>query len=112
MKPRRENGATFVSPMTSDVSWCSALMLDFLGALRVAHSANKRRRTQITCLRGLRQGSESEPRPEFTRQKKQGRRRSIPPTTLPAPDIEIGLRHPVKARLPRYFTGVCDAVHN
>jgi hypothetical protein len=30
MKPRRENGATFVSPMTSDVSRGSALMMDFL----------------------------------------------------------------------------------
>src|SRR5712692_2713953 len=30
MKPRRENGATFVSPMTSDVSMGSALMMDFL----------------------------------------------------------------------------------
>jgi hypothetical protein len=30
MKPRRENGATFVSPMTSAVSCGSALMMDFL----------------------------------------------------------------------------------
>jgi hypothetical protein len=30
MKPRRENGATFVSPMTSDVRTGSALMMDFL----------------------------------------------------------------------------------
>jgi hypothetical protein len=29
------------------------------------------------------------------RPKKQGRRRSMPSTTLPAPDIEIGSRHPV-----------------
>jgi hypothetical protein len=28
MKPRRENGATFVNPMTSDVSMGSALMMD------------------------------------------------------------------------------------
>jgi hypothetical protein len=27
--------------------------------------------------------------------KEQGRRRSMPSTTLPAPDIEIGSRHPV-----------------
>jgi hypothetical protein len=33
--------------------------------------------------------------------KKQGRRRSIPPTTLPAPDIEIGSRHPVNSTLRR-----------
>src|SRR5258706_9735186 len=31
MKPRRENGATFVSPMTSEVCIGSALMMDFLG---------------------------------------------------------------------------------
>ena len=30
MKPRRENGATFVSPIASDVSMGSALMVDFL----------------------------------------------------------------------------------
>jgi hypothetical protein len=30
MKPRRENGATFVSPTTSDVSMGSALIVDFL----------------------------------------------------------------------------------
>src|SRR5258708_5961656 len=30
MKPRRENGATLVSPMTSDVGMGSALMMDFL----------------------------------------------------------------------------------
>src|ERR1700694_2746338 len=30
MKPRRDSGATFVSPMTSGVSRDSALMMDFL----------------------------------------------------------------------------------
>jgi len=35
MKPRRENGATFVSPMTSDVSCDSALMLDSRGLFGV-----------------------------------------------------------------------------
>src|SRR3981081_3803599 len=30
MQPRRENGATFVSPMTSEVCMGSALMMDFL----------------------------------------------------------------------------------
>src|SRR5712671_4219940 len=30
MRPRRENGATFVSPMTSEVCMGSALMMDFL----------------------------------------------------------------------------------
>jgi hypothetical protein len=31
---------------------------------------------------------------------------------LPAPDIEIGLRHPVNCTLPRESAGVCDPVHN
>jgi hypothetical protein len=44
--------------------------------------------------------------------KKQGRRRSIPPTTLPAPDIEIGSRHPVNYTLPRLRAGKCDPFHN
>jgi hypothetical protein len=34
------------------------------------------------------------------------------PTALPAPDIEIGLRHPVNCMLPRIMTGICDPVHN
>jgi hypothetical protein len=44
-------------------------------------------------------------------QKKQGRRRSIPSTTLPAPDIEIGSRHPVNFRMPGILTGKCEPVH-
>jgi hypothetical protein len=48
----------------------------------------------------------------FGRGKKQGRRRSMPPTALPAPDIEIGSRHPVNHRLPRESTGKCDPFHN
>ena len=43
--------------------------------------------------------------------KKQGRRRSIPSTTLPAPDIEIGSRHPVNFRMPGIFAGMCEPVH-
>src|ERR1700693_905838 len=45
-------------------------------------------------------------------QKEQGRRRSITLTALPAPDIEIGLRHPVNRTMPRNRTGICDPVHN
>jgi hypothetical protein len=37
--------------------------------------------------------------------KEQGRRRSIPQTALPAPDIEIGLRRPVDAMMPRFQSG-------
>src|SRR5882757_5897374 len=43
--------------------------------------------------------------------KKQGRRRSIPSTTLPAPDIEIGSRHPVNCSMTRNRTGICEPVH-
>src|SRR5450756_3046190 len=112
MKPRRENGATFVSPMTSDVSWVSARIMDFLRRVREAHSANKRRRKQITSLRGSQHWVDRERHRYFGREKEQGRRRSIPPTALPAPDIEIGLRHPVNCTLPRESTAVCDPVHN
>jgi len=43
--------------------------------------------------------------------KKQGRRRSIPSTTLPAPDIEIGSRHPVKCTLQGISTDKYETVH-
>ena len=43
--------------------------------------------------------------------KKQGRRRSMPPTTLPSPDIEIGSRHPVNYMLPRIRTEICEPAH-
>jgi len=43
--------------------------------------------------------------------KKQGRRRSIPSTTLPAPDIEIGSRHPVNYTMPGILAGMCEPVH-
>src|SRR5579871_460614 len=42
---------------------------------------------------------------------KQGRRRSMPPTTLPAPEIEIGSRLPVRWNMPRDFTDECELVH-
>ena len=44
--------------------------------------------------------------------KKQGRRRSMPSTTLPAPDIEIGSRHPVNHIMTRIRTVKCEPVHN
>jgi hypothetical protein len=43
--------------------------------------------------------------------KKQGRRRNIPSTTLPAPDIEIGSRHPVSRSMPRIVKGKCEPDH-
>ena len=71
-------------------------------------------RRQITSLRGF--GTYPGPiRREFGRirpDKEQGRRRSITPTALPAPDIEIGLRHPVNYTMPRESTGKCDPFHN
>jgi hypothetical protein len=47
----------------------------------------------------------------FRWQKKQGRRRSITLTALPAPDIEIGLRHPVNCSLARNRADDCDPFH-
>jgi hypothetical protein len=35
----------------------------------------------------------------------------MPPTTLPAPEIEIGSRLPVHWNMPRFFTVECEAVH-
>ena len=49
---------------------------------------------------------------QIARIKEQGRRRSITLTALPAPDIEIGLRHPVNCTMPRVCTDICDPVHN
>jgi hypothetical protein len=45
------------------------------------------------------------------RDKKQGRRRSMPSTTLPAPEIKIGLRLPVNYTLPRILARKCEPVH-
>ncbi len=43
--------------------------------------------------------------------KKQGRRRSMPSTTLPAPEIKIGSRLPVTLSLPRICPAKCEPVH-
>src|SRR5258708_1889822 len=43
--------------------------------------------------------------------KEQGRRRSIPLTALPAPDIKIGSRRPVGCIMPRDFAVICDPFH-
>ena len=59
---------------------------------------------------GLIPGGRREGRP-WQGHKKQGRRRSIPSTTLPAPDIEIGSRHPVNCSMTGNRTGICEAVH-
>jgi hypothetical protein len=42
---------------------------------------------------------------------KQGRQRSMPLTTLPAPEIEIGSRLPVNYSMPRFCKEKCDPVH-
>jgi hypothetical protein len=50
MKPRRENGATFVSPMTSDVSWGSAFMAGFLSSVgRRIQQTNAAERKSPAC---------------------------------------------------------------
>jgi hypothetical protein len=71
-------------------------MMDFLSEVGWGRIQQiKRPRTQITCLRASKPLSEPGSIPEFRLNKEQGRRRSITLTALPAPDIEIGLRHPV-----------------
>jgi hypothetical protein len=77
-----------------------------------AHSACKPARTQITCLRDVSRLWEAHSATaQKSGTKKQGRRRNIPSTTLPAPDIEIGSRHPVNFRMPGILTGMCEPVH-
>ena len=71
----------------------------------------KRRRRQITSLRGVRRVRRIAGSGRNHGHKKQGRRRSIPSTTLPAPDIEIGSRHPVDRSMPGIRTGKCEPVH-
>jgi hypothetical protein len=44
--------------------------------------------------------------------KEQGRRRSITPSDLASPDIEIGSRRPVNYTFTRNFTDECDPFHN
>jgi hypothetical protein len=76
-----------------------------------AHSACKPARTQITCLRDVsRLGGAQRSGPKIEH-KKQGRRRNIPSTTLPAPDIKIGSRHPVNFTMPGILAGMCEPVH-
>jgi hypothetical protein len=64
--------------------------------------------TQITWLREASSGAASA---SMLQHKKQGRRRSMPSTTLPAPEIEIGSRLPVAFTLPRICSVKCDPVH-
>src|ERR1700692_4962277 len=111
MKPRRENGATFVSPTISDASWGSAVMIDPPACGRriqqIIRGEGKSRACEDSAQIRGRWGGGGTGGPA----KKQGRRRSITPTALPAPDIKIGSRRPVKYILPRFFTGKCDPVH-
>src|SRR5882757_9072920 len=78
------------------------------------HSASNCCGTQITSLRGcgwyhgsLLGGGRGIRRAR----KEQGRRRSIPLTALPAPDIKIGSRRPVVCIVPRDFAAICDPFH-
>jgi hypothetical protein len=107
MKPRRENGATLVSPMISEVSRGSALIgrSSFLGgAFGLQSGANANHLLERCGAVGARSG------PKIGH-KKQGRRRNIPSTTLPAPDIKIGSRHPVNFTMPGILAGMCEPVH-
>src|SRR6516165_4410663 len=94
MKPRRENGAGLVNPTISDVRAGSALIFLLLKGILRAHSRGIAHIRQITGLRGRREIWSGQGI------KKQGRRRSIPSTTLPAPEIKIGLRLPVNRQWP------------
>src|ERR1700722_18862513 len=118
MKPRRENGAIFVSPMTSDVSMGSALMNGFLVVGAHIREQIPAERKSPACEKSSgrdpqwgRRGFGQIRKAEAPAAKKQGRRRSITPTALPAPDIEIGLRRPVNCNMPRELTGRCDLLH-
>src|SRR5882757_1118594 len=71
MKPRRENGATFVSPTISDASCGSAGMID-TPAGGEAHSANNPRRRQVTRARRFRPNGESS--------EQEHRKKTRPPT--------------------------------
>src|SRR5215213_1493579 len=108
MKPRRENGATLVSPMTSEVNWDSALIgrSSFFG--RRIQLAKRCERKSPACEMHVGWGRAAAQKSGL---KKQGRRRNIPSTTLPAPDIEIGSRHPVNFRMPGIPAGMCEPVH-
>src|SRR5882672_6831724 len=114
MKPRRENGAAFVSPMTSDVSRGSALMMNFPLVCWNCIPPNKCRARQITSLRGskLISAADASAVSGKSATKKQGRRRSITPSGLASPDIEIGSRRPVNCTLTQKFTDRCDPFHN
>jgi hypothetical protein len=109
MKPRRENGATLVSPMKSDVIMGSALMVGVssgLGGSGIEPPIPGEGKSPA-CENGpIAVGT------QFRTRKKQGRRRSITPTALPTPDIEIGSRHPVHANMPGNRTLECDPLHN
>nr|WP_162093058.1 hypothetical protein [Bradyrhizobium sp. ORS 278] len=95
MNPRRENGAILVNPMTSEVMTSgvrtgSADMRALLqGEARIEPRTAAEK--QVTSRRAVQiaPGSIVTLRLQLD-SKEQGRRRSMAPTTLPAPDIEIG----------------------
>jgi hypothetical protein len=98
MKPRRENGAMVVSPTTSDVRRDSAFISGYLqlGATFSRLFEGKANHQPANLGLGFGTGLRA-------LGKKQGRRRSITPTALPAPDIEIGFRPPVNVSCPGYL---------
>src|ERR1700722_1327156 len=111
MKPRRENGATFVSPMKSGVCRGSALMEGFpRDLLECAFSRQSNTNHQPARIFGISAGEIF----GLIRPVKKTR----PPAeydacaALPCPDIEIGLRRPVNYRMHGWGAGLCDPSHN
>src|SRR4051812_49669106 len=96
--------------MTSEVGMGSALMavLLFLGGAFSLQNRDERKSPACEMSAGRRGAQRNGAKNQA---KKQGRRRSIPSTTLPAPDIEIGSRHPVNCSMTRIRTGMCEPVH-
>src|ERR1700731_2826056 len=110
MKPRRENGATFVSPMKSGVCRGSALMVDFLKGLagmRIQQAIPAKHKSP--ACEDLRDARTPPSRPA---------KKTRPPAeydacpALPCPDIEIGLRRPVNYRVHGRGDSQCDPFHN
>jgi hypothetical protein len=86
-----------------------AALLFFGGAFSLQ---NRREGKSPACEMSVgRSGGGRAPQQRKNGHKKQGRRRNIPSTTLPAPDIEIGSRHPVNYRMTGILTGICEPVH-
>ena len=97
----------------SIASWTFAAVAESAAEQRLAkpHRENRRVRERSQARapgQALREECASR---RVEQAKEQGRRRNIPSTTLPAPDIEIGSRHPVNCTMRGNCTGMCEPVH-